>query len=232
MKRIGILTSLALAITVAMACNNRTDTAVRDDAAGSAIGTTGTTVDRVSAGDKAFVDDLTIANMAEVELGKMALEHSKNTSVKSFAQMMVDDHTKAGEKLSAVATEYSIPMPTELDATHRDLRDKLAKLQGPAFDREYMDAMAHGHETVLDKLEARIDKDNLADWKTRMNDRLHGKGPEAAGEPIAIMPEKSDNVVTTAVNQWAADSYPVVHRHLDRANAIHDALTKATRSTQ
>jgi len=65
-----------------------------------------------------------------------------------------------------VASQYSISVPTELDDKHRDLRDKLAKLQSADFDREYMDAMVDGHKDVLDKVGSRVDKANLAEWKT------------------------------------------------------------------
>ena len=105
--------------------------------------------------------------MAEVELGKMAAERSTNAEVKKFGQMMVDDHTAAGDKLKAVASQHNIPVPTALDETHRDLRDKLAKLQGADFDREYMNAMVDGHEAVASEIESRIDRADLAKWKTR-----------------------------------------------------------------
>ena len=231
MKRIGFL-SIVLAAVVAVGCesNRRANTTNTGDPA--AVGTAGE-ADRskVSSGDKDFVNDLTIANLAEVELGKMATERSTNAEVKKFGQMMVDDHTAAGDKLKAVASQHNIPVPTALDDKHIELRDKLAKLQGADFDREYSSAMADGHEAVLDKLGSRVDKGDLAKWKTEMADRISGKKVEERGQLVAVLPEKSDNPVTTSINQWAAEVYPTVQAHFEAAKTLDGGL-KRTNTTR
>jgi len=58
---------------------------------------------------------------------------------------MVDDHSKANDQLKDVAQKENITLPTELDAKHKALRDKLAKLHGAQFDRAYMQAMVQDH---------------------------------------------------------------------------------------
>ena len=138
--------------------------------------------------------------MTEVELGKLALERSANAEVKKFGQMMIDDHTMAGNKLKDLASAHNIPVPAGLDDTHRELRDKLAMLKGAEFDREYMAAMVEGHEGVAGKLESRLDSERVA--------------------------EKSDNVVTMAFNQYAAEAYPVVQKHLDAAKGIDKVVNR------
>ena len=194
MTRMGLL-SIALTAFVAIGCN-RSNTA-----SNGSVGTTGDT-DRneVKAADKTFVKDLVIGNIAEVELGRLTVERGASTEVKKFGQMMIDDHTKAGDKLKSVASARNIPVPTDLDDKHRDLRDKLAKLSGSAFDREYMAAMVEGHEGVAAKLESRLDSAKLA--------------------------QKSDNVVTMAVNEWAAEAYPVVQKHLEAAKVLDKSLKR------
>jgi hypothetical protein len=117
-------------------------------------------------------------------------------------------------------------IPADLDNKHRDLRDKLAKLKGTDFDREYMAAMVDGHEDVADKVESRIDRARLAEWKAQMADRLAGKKVEERAEVIAVLPEKSDNVVTMAVNEWAAEAYPVVQAHLEAAKVLDKAVKR------
>jgi len=190
----------------------------------TAVGTAGEMGRKATAGDTNFVNDLVIANMAEVELGKMAAERGMNAEVKTFGNKMVADHTAAGDKLKTVASQHDIAVPSALDDKHRDLRDKLAKLQGSEFDREYMDAMVNGHEDVIDKLESRIDKDDLGKWKTEMSDRQTGKKVVAHEKATAVRPDQSDRPATMAVNEWAADSYPVVQSHLDMAKRIDKGL--------
>jgi hypothetical protein len=100
---------------------------------------------------------MTIANLAEVQLGKMASEKASNSDVKSFGQMMVKDHTQANNELKQIASQLNVQPPAQLDQKHKDLSDKLSKLNGAEFDREYINAMVMGHEEVLGKLRARAD---------------------------------------------------------------------------
>jgi len=231
MKRIGFL-SIALAAVVAVGCDTHRASTTNTAGDPAAVGTAGEgDRNKVSSGDKDFVNDLAIANMAEVELGKMATERSTNAEVKKFGQMMVDDHTAAGDKLKAVASQHNIPVPTALDEKHIELRDKLAKLQGADFDREYSSAMADGHEAVLDKLGSRVDKADLAKWKTETTERVSGQKVTERVHATTILPEKSDNPVTMSINQWAADAYPTVQVHLDAAKALDGGL-KRTNTTR
>jgi putative membrane protein len=225
MKRYGFL-SIALVAAITLGCNAN-DSRDANAPSGSAVGTAGTN-DRnaVSAGDRDFVRDVSVANMAEIELGRMASERGANAAVKKFGQMMVDDHTKASDKLKPIASQHNIPLATELDDKHRDLRDKLSKLQGAEFDREYMDAMVDGHEDVLDKLGSRVDKASLEEYKASVTDRVTGEKVKAEVDAKAILPEKSDNAITMSINEWAAESYPVVQAHHAAAKALQDSVKK------
>jgi putative membrane protein len=103
---------------------------------------------RAASGDNAFAMKAGQANLAEVELGKLALQKAMRDEVKKFAQMMVDDHSKALDELKGIAGPKSITLPTQLDAEHKKLSDRLSKLSGAAFDRDYMQAMVDGHRKV------------------------------------------------------------------------------------
>jgi putative membrane protein len=101
-----------------------------------------------AAGDTSFAIKAAQANMAEVELGKVAQQKAMSDDVKKFGQMMVEDHTKALDDLKSAAASKNVTWPTTLDAEHKKLSDKLSKLSGAAFDREYMQAMVDGHKKV------------------------------------------------------------------------------------
>jgi putative membrane protein len=221
--------AVALAATLAIACDNGASRDMRGN--DPTAGTAGEARTDVNRGDRDFVNDVAIASMAEIELGKMAAQRGTSPEVKRFGEMMVADHTKASEKLSAVATQHNISVPTQLDDKHRDLRDKLSKLQGAEFDREYANAMVQGHEDVVDKLESRIDSAKLGEWKSRMSDRKPGAKGDETARVDAVLPEKSDNAATMAVNQWAAEAYPTVHGHMERARTLESSL-KGPRTTQ
>ena len=78
------------------------------------------------------------ANMAEVAAGKIALEKSSNADVKSFAQMMIDDHSKGLEETKKVAAAKNVTLPSEPDDAHKKMAAALQKLSGAAFDKEYV----------------------------------------------------------------------------------------------
>ena len=200
MKQIAVL-PVVFAAALSFACNTQNRTASNE----STVGTTG---NAVSAGDRDFVDDLSVANMAEVELGRMAMERSANADVKQFGDMMVKDHSKAGDELKQIAMKYAIPIPAGLDQPHQDLKTKLSNLKGAEFDREYMNAMVEGHEDVVDRLQTRASEDRVGD----------NKG--------AVEPERSDNPVEASINEWAAAALPTVRHHLDEAKRLHDGLAR------
>ncbi len=88
--------------------------------------------------DQKIVADMAMANMAEVDAGKMALGKTQNAEVKTFAQKMVDDHTKALNDVTALAQRKGVALPTEVDAPHKASAAKLDKLSGDAFDKAYI----------------------------------------------------------------------------------------------
>jgi putative membrane protein len=98
-------------------------------------------------GDAHFATEAAQGGMAEVKLGQLAQEKGSNDSVKSFGQRMVDDHSKANDKLKEVASRESITLPNDLSAKDQATYDRLSKLNGAAFDRAYARDMVKDHET-------------------------------------------------------------------------------------
>ncbi|HBZ07350.1 DUF4142 domain-containing protein [Massilia haematophila] len=104
--------------------------------ASGAAGATGSST--LSKADSKGITDMAMVNMAEIEMGKLAQSKSQNQEVKTYAQQMIDDHTKALQEVQTVAQAKGVTLPTELDAKHKAMSAKLEKLSGDAFDREYM----------------------------------------------------------------------------------------------
>ena len=99
--------------------------------------------------DQAFVTKLAGVGMAEVELGTLAKDKASSREVKAFAQRMIDEHTKAGNELKAIADRKHLAWPAALPADAVALKGKLSQLSGAAFDRAYIDAMVDGHRAAL-----------------------------------------------------------------------------------
>lgn len=99
--------------------------------------------------DRRFMTEAAQGGMAEVELGRIAAERASNEEVKRFGQRMVDDHTKANQELMQLAQSKGVALPTEMDSSHRSMRDRLGKLSGAEFDREYMRGQVKDHEKTV-----------------------------------------------------------------------------------
>jgi putative membrane protein len=99
----------------------------------------------LAATDKRFILEAAAGGMAEVELGRLAVDKASNADVKQFGQRMVDDHGKANDELKTLASQKNVTLPAGLDAKHKATRDRLAKLSGDAFDKAYMRDMVADH---------------------------------------------------------------------------------------
>src|ERR1700730_8364251 len=106
-----------------------------------------TTAKSRPAGDARFAKEAAQGGMAEVKLGQLAQEKGSNDLVKSFGKRMVDDHSKANDKLKEVASRESITLPNDLSAKDQASYDRLSKLNGAALDRAYARDMVKDHET-------------------------------------------------------------------------------------
>ncbi len=95
--------------------------------------------------DRAFALEAADGGMAEVALGKLATEKASDPDVKQFGQRMVDDHSKANDQLKSIAGQLNYTLPGDMSHKHKTLVDKLSKLNGPAFDKAYMDQMVDDH---------------------------------------------------------------------------------------
>ena len=102
---------------------------------------------RPAMGDAHFAKEAAQGGMAEVKLGQLAQEKGANDSVKSFGKRMVDDHSKAGDKLKEVTSRENIALPTDISAKDQATYDRLSKLNSAAFDRAYARDMVKDHET-------------------------------------------------------------------------------------
>jgi putative membrane protein len=107
----------------------------------------------VSGSDLAFMNEAAAGGLTEVELGELAVKRASNADVKKFAQRMIDDHSKANRELADLATKKNVTLKKEKTSEQEATIDKLSKLNGDAFDREYGKDMLKDHEKDVAKFE-------------------------------------------------------------------------------
>lgn len=162
MKRLSQF-ALALVAATSLACGNSNNTATDTAATPGAAGTTGAAADV----DRDFVEDMLADGNAEVELGRLVQERATRPEVKQFGEMMVRDHQKAGAELKQIASKHNVQLDPSEHQEHNDLRERLSKLSGAEFDREYMEAMVDEHQEAVNEVENKAqnaDNPEIKQW--------------------------------------------------------------------
>lgn len=116
--------------------------------------------------DADFVTMAGSGGMLEVELGKVAAQKGAAAEVKKFGQHMVTDHTKANSELKALAEKKKWTVPAKMNAEHQAAYDRISKLSGKEFDKEYMNQMVMDHEKTVALFEHANQKAQDADLKS------------------------------------------------------------------
>jgi putative membrane protein len=120
---------------------------------------------KLSSGDSDFIKEAAQGGMMEVQLGKAAQEKASNEKVKDFGKRMEQDHSKANDELKKIASDKGVQLSSDLDKKHKSKMDKLTKLSGAEFDRQYMRDMVSDHKDDIKKFQNEADKGKDADLK-------------------------------------------------------------------
>jgi putative membrane protein len=112
-----------------------------------------------------------MSNMEEIRLSELALQQSTNPEVKSFAQMMVTDHKKAGDKLTAILNQKGVTPADNNDKVEKAVR-KLSDQDAKDFDKEYVDTMVKDHKDAINLFEREAKHAEDADLKNFAADTL------------------------------------------------------------
>lgn len=145
--------AISLGCSKEHAQNNKDQNQIKPSAEPSARDQSVTTTGQSAAlnpDDRSFLERAAVGGKAEVELGQLAQEKAQNDQVKQFAQRMVTDHSQANNDLVSMGDKMQLTLPTELDKESQDLKNKLSKLNGAKFDKEYMQAMVDDHQKDLE----------------------------------------------------------------------------------
>jgi len=104
----------------------------------------------VSPAEQDFMMKASQANLAEIDMARIALEKSDNSDVRDYANMIRSDHTSALEDLTDLMKDKNVSQPQTLPAeTHQDI-DRMNNLTGPELDREFMNMMVSDHQKEVE----------------------------------------------------------------------------------
>jgi len=126
----------------------------------------------LSRDDTNFITEAAQGGLMEVELGKVAAKKGSAKGVKDFGQRMQKDHSKANAALKKIAANKGVKVPAALEGKHKSTVERLSKLSGAEFDREYMQTMVDDHKEDVEKFERQTDKGDDPDVKRFAGEQL------------------------------------------------------------
>lgn len=182
MKRMYWIFALLLTSMVAVSCDDDTD---------------GDNDAKFSDNDRSFVENAAKANMYEIELGEVAVAQGRDSLVRAYAQMMIDEHTAAQDELKEIADkESSVNWPTELADVDKASRDSIVMLQGFSFDSLYMAGQVNIHDRTTTMY------DNISRTSRHAETKAYaGKYLDA----IQHHREVADSIVNVIPQRWQND---------------------------
>jgi putative membrane protein len=107
-----------------------------------------------------FITEAIQGNLAEIAVGKLAQQKGESEGVRSFGSQLVSDHTAANRKAISVAQSMGVTPPSEPTSKQKTVYDRLSKLSGDNFDREFAKAMVEDHKKDVREFEKEAQKKN------------------------------------------------------------------------
>lgn len=109
-----------------------------------------------SPADQVFVTTAANEGLAQVELGRLAMNLGLNKEVRDFGARLVADHEKALEALQKAVTPFSMLLPGKTDEAHQRQVDLLSQLMGADFDSAFSKHMLASHGRLVKLFRAQV----------------------------------------------------------------------------
>jgi putative membrane protein len=103
--------------------------------------------------EERFLKNAAQGGMAETQLGELGKTKATKKGVKDFAAMMATDHTMANAELKALAGKKGVELPADIEIGQKMAREKLERLSGAEFDKEFVEQMIKDHKKTIDLFE-------------------------------------------------------------------------------
>jgi putative membrane protein len=183
----------------------------------------------LSSADREFIMKAADGGMAEVELGRLAVNKASNSDVKAFGQRMVDDHSKANDQLMQLAQTKGVTLPdwqamagtsmtqsdttttnpTSTSQTNQSNQTKQTKSDMHSTMSGKDHQMMMEHQKTIDKLS----KLSGADFdKAYMNEMLKDHEKD-----VALFEKEANSGKDADVKSWATSTLPTLRDHLQMA---------------
>ena len=109
--------------------------------------------DKLARADLKFIQDAAEGGMMEVQAGQLAASKASDPNVKNFGDMLVKDHTNANNELVQLANAKKVELPAGPSRSERKDIEKLGKLSGKDFDKQFVAMGVKDHQKDIKEFE-------------------------------------------------------------------------------
>lgn len=152
MKKITCLLFVACSVFTISSCNSSTET---KDPVEVAKDTNDVKADdktmAINEDDSKFLVFAADAGMTEIRSAELAKTQSISAGTKEFADMMIKDHTAAGDEVKALAATKNVTLPATVGEDHQKAINDLGTKKAGDFEKAYISMMVDDHQKVVDK---------------------------------------------------------------------------------
>lgn len=107
--------------------------------------------------DKEFISKAGMINVAEIQIGELAVGQASNISIRNFARDMVTDYTQFHQQLKVLAAANGQTAPEEMDTDHESLRNRMMGISGRELDSTYIKNQVLDHENAIALYQNEVD---------------------------------------------------------------------------
>jgi len=116
--------------------------------------------------DDQFLTKVAKGNMAEIEIGKFVETRASNPQVREFAAELVKDHQQNQQQVTTLLKNHKVGTIAGTEEHVKDEINRLSKLQGVEFDREFLNMMIKDHRKDIAEFEMQAKNGKVADINT------------------------------------------------------------------
>jgi putative membrane protein len=110
----------------------------------------------INSQDRTFFKYALETNILEAKLGALAARRGSTDWTREYGKMMMTEHNMGFNELKVIGGKLRLPVSKKLSSTNQRMIDRMARLSGAAFDREYREMMMKGHMGYLNKVEQEV----------------------------------------------------------------------------
>lgn len=110
----------------------------------------GTATVALSTNDKRFIETALQGGIGEIKEVQLAQKRAGNPDVRHAAAQLEQEHTALNAELTRIGSAHGLALPTEPGADRKASYQRLQRLSGNEFDREFLKAGSRGQQRTIE----------------------------------------------------------------------------------